>query len=264
MLSELVKESRVQSRRELLGSCDLSCDNTPRPSSRIGSFSIDEAKPEAMVSNDTILSIVAGMSRENKVIVRRTIQFCSLVASSDHPRGGVAWFKRYEELMALCGWVSPEWSTTDYRASNTHLTMEKVALDILKSTIIAAALPGPAAAVLLKIAGDTVDALKGDDKPLRLFEQSSKTPNGAKFAIAASAQSPEGDVVMAMGAVNVRTSLNITNVLFWEWSRSEVAIQRAENVMELFPESYEDVRDIVESKLKEYQRKTLLEIKLKG
>jgi hypothetical protein len=217
-----------------------------------------------MVSSDTIVSIVAGMSRENKVIVRRTIQFCSLVASNDYPGGGMAWFKRYEELMELCGWVSPEWSTNEYHASNTRFTMDKVALDILKSAIVAAALPGPASVLLLKVAADTVDALKEDDKPLRLFEQSSKSPRGAKFAIAASAQSAEGDVVMAMGAVDFRSSLNITNVLFWEWSQSQVAISQAQKVMELLHESYEDVRDIVESKLKAHQRQTLLDIKLKG
>ena len=264
MLNELAKDTRIQSKREMLQRCDLNCDHTSHPSSRIGTFDVDQAKPEAMVSNDTILSIVAGMSRENKVIVRRTIQFCSLVASSENPRGGVAWFERYEELMKLCGWVSPEWSTSDYRTRNTRFSMDKVALDILQSSIIAAALPGPAAAAFLKVAGDTVNALKADDKPLRLFEQSSKTPGGAKFAIAASAQSAEGDVVMAMGAIEMRTSLNITNVLFWEWSSSEVVVKRAENVMELLHDSYEDVRDIVESKLREYQRTTLLEIKLKG
>lgn len=263
MLNEFVEGSRIQNKRERLESCTIDCDVTVRPSSRIGTFSIDEPKPEAMVSNDTIVSIVAGMSRENKLIVRRTIQFCSLVANSDYPRGGVAWFQRYEELMKLCGWVTPQWSTREYHASNTHFTMDKVALDILKSAIVAA-IPGPAAGALLKLAEDAVSALKSDDKPLRLFEQSSKTPSGAKFVVASSAQSAEGDVVMAMGAVNFRTSLNITNVLFWEWSRSEVDIQRAENVMELTHEDYEGVRDIVEGKLKEYQRTTLLEIKLKA
>lgn len=264
MLQELVKDSLLKSKRDSLQSCDLNCDHTSHPSSRIGFFSVDETKPEAMVTSDTIVSIVAGMSRENKLIVRRTVQFCSMVASNEHPRGGVAWFDRYEELLGLCGWVSPQWSTTDYSASNTRFTMDQVALDILKSAIVAAALPGPASVLLLKVAADAVDALKDDEKPLRLFEQSSKKHNGAKFAIAASAQSDEGDVVMAMGALDFRTSLSVTNVLFWEWSRSSVAINRAESVMELIPESYEDVRDIVEKKLKDHQRQTLLDIKLKG
>lgn len=264
MSNYLLEKTPLERNRSLQRGVDTDNANDVRRFAARQAVVDDEKNPEALVIKETIVSIVAGMSKGNKDIVRRTIHLCSALASDEYPNGGVGWYNVFKSKMADCGWVSPEHGMSDYRFSHTRFTMDKVALDILKSALAASVLPGATADVLLKVATEAVDALKSDEEPLRLFESSSKTHKGAKFAIASSGQSAEGDVVMAMGAVDFSTSQNVTNVLFWEWSTSSVSVKRAESVMELSHELYEDVRETVESGTKEMRNDSLRRIKLKA
>lgn len=263
MLNVLDVETNIKQRRDFIEGCELGdCDHAAHAMRSVAGFDVDEMNPEALVAGDTIVSIVAGMNKRNKQAVKDTLLFASLVANKSFPAGGVNWYKKLTEVLAYCGWVSQLSGLTDYSVGNTRFTMEQAALKILESAILAAALPGPTSVLLLKVAKDTIDALQESEKPLRVFENSSKTHSGAKFAIASTAQSKDGEVVMAMGALDFSTNLNVTNVLFWEWSSSSVRIKRAENHLTLNHVQFERVKDLVEGKLTESARQALEEFEI--
>ncbi|MFH4134713.1 hypothetical protein WAI79_20090, partial [Acinetobacter baumannii] len=62
--------------------------------------------------------------------------------------------------------------------------MDEVGLETLGSAVAAAALPGPASLLMLKVAADAIAALKDKKEPLRLFESQTKNHRGGSFRIA--------------------------------------------------------------------------------
>lgn len=260
MLNNQNFETTVKESLEFIEECDLgNCDHASHMMSRMGEFEIDEKNAEAVVAGDTLVSIAAGMSKENKQIVKDTLLFATLAANKRFPDGGTRWYATFTAALNSCGWPVRSRGMSDYRVGNARFTMDQLALKILESAILATAVPGPGKVMLLKVAKDTVDALQKTDGPLRLFEQSSKTHSGAKFAIASTAESRDGEVAMAMGAIDFSARLNVTSVLFFEWSSSAVSIKRAENHMILNQEHYQRVRAVVEGELAKSAIRNILE-----
>ena len=245
-----VEDSVIQQDLKFIENCELAdCDHSDHMASGLAGFDVDEKNAEGVVAGNSLVSIAAGMSDYNKQAVKDTVLLATLAANKSYPRGGVQWYRMFTRVLTSCGWFSQGTGFSDYRVGNTRFTMEQTALKILASAITAAALPGPTRLLMLKVAKDTVSALQDSNEPLRLFEQSSKTHSGAKFAIGSSAESRDGEVIMAMGALDFSTNLNVTNVLFWEWNSSSVRIKRAENHMTLNQRHYESMRDTIETKL---------------
>lgn len=259
----------IEKSKTEIANCDLGgCDHQEHIDNKRKSLElieVDEKNPGALVAGDTVISIVAGMSKENKQILKDSVLLASLAATKkyrDSNENAVKWYETFTRVLGYCGWFSQSRELSDYRSRNTRFTMEQEALKILESAILAMAVPGPTSLLLLNVAKDTVKALQTSDKPLRLFENSSKTHKSAKFAIASAAESSDGEVIMAMGAVNFVTSQDITNVLFWEWNNASVGIKRAENHLVLNLQHYERVRSEVEAKLTANARSALAEFEI--
>jgi len=245
-----VEEAAIQQDIRFIEDCELAdCDHTQHMAPELAGFDVDEKNAEAVVAGNSLVSIAAGMSDDNKQAIKDTVLLATLAANKSHPRGGVQWYQMFTRVLTSCGWFSQSTGFSDYRVGNSRFTMEQTALKILASAITAAAVPGPTRLLMLKVASDTISALQESDEPLRLFENSSKTHSGAKFAIGSSAESKDGEVIMAMGALDFSTRLNVTNVLFWEWNSSSVRIKRAENHMTLNQRHYENMRSVIENKL---------------
>ncbi|WP_426119149.1 hypothetical protein [Pseudomonas sp. DSP3-2-2] len=246
-------ESRISESRAFIDSCELgSCKHTAL-------MRDDEKSAQALVINDTIVSLVAGMSAANKAVVKDCMLFASLNADKTFPEGGVQWFNQYKTVMAYCGWTSQSAELSDYKSANSRFTMEQEGLKILSSAITAMALPGPTSLLLLKVAKDAVEVLQSSEKPLRLFENSSKTAKGAKFVIGSAVESQDNELAMALGAMDFATSINVTNVLFWEWNSASVSIKRAENHLILNQRHFEGIAETLREKLTENARKAVLE-----
>ncbi|GFM82938.1 hypothetical protein PSCICN_36300 [Pseudomonas cichorii] len=259
-----IEKSKIEIANCDLGDCDHQ-EHVDNKRKSLGLMEVDEKNPGALVAGDTVVSIVSGMSKENKQIIKDSVLLASLAANKkyrDSNENAVQWYETFTKVLGYCGWFSQSRELSDYRSSNTRFTMEQEALKILESAIVAMAVPGPTSVLLLKVAKDTVKALQASDKPLRLFENSSKTHKSAKFTIASAAESSDGEVVMAMGAVNFVTSQGITNVLFWEWNNASVRIKRAENNLVLNPQHYARVKGEVEAKLTANARSALAEFEI--
>jgi hypothetical protein len=257
-VSAIEFEKRVSESQASIENCDL--DSCPRIESltRAAMDVANEEVSEAAVVNDAVVSIVAGMSKKNKEIVKDSVLYASLRADSDFPDGGVQWYNAFKTYLGNCGWPPQSAGLSGYTVSNSRFTMEQEGLKILASAITAAALPGPTSALMLKVAKDAMDVLQSSEKPLRLFESSSKKYSGAKFAIVSAVEIDE-EVVMTLGAVDFNTSINVTNVLFWEWNSSTVKIKRAESCLILNQRHFEDIAKTLREKLTENARKAVLE-----
>ncbi len=215
----------------------------------------------AAVAGGTLIAFAEGVSRQNKDDVMNSLLYATLAANVKYNPESQSdqWYGLFNTVLSRLGWLSTKWSYARYRATQQRFTMDEVGLEILGSAIAAATLPGPASLAMLKVAKDAVTALSARKEPLRLFERQTKTHRGGNFRIAACAESADGDVSLAMGAVAFSSNINVTNVMFWEWQNSDVETYKGENSLVFNTRVYASVRDVVQKKLDENARNALEE-----
>lgn len=206
---------------------------------------------QAAVTGGSLVAFAQGVSRQNREDVMDSLLFATLVANkaANPETQSDKWYQQFNTVLATLGWFSAHWRYARYNTTRQRFTMDQAGLEIVKSAIAAAALPGPAAFALLKVAQDALTALSANKEPLRLFERQTRTHRGGNFRVASCSESEDGLVNLSMGAVAFRSDLNVTNVLFWEWNNSEVEIYRGENNLTLNTRIYARHRAQIQDKL---------------
>jgi hypothetical protein len=210
-----------------------------------------EEPSQAAVVGSNLMAFAEGVSRQNKEDVMDSFLYATLAANNkfNPETQSQEWYARFNQVLSKMGWFSTNWSYSRYRSIHQRFSMEQAGLEILGSAIAAAALPGPASLAMLKVAADAVEALKVQDKPLRLFERQTKTHNGANFRVGACIESTDGTVNLAMGAVSFSADSAVTDVLFWEWNSAEVETFRGEDNLVLNTRIYATLRKLIQQRL---------------
>lgn len=219
-----------------------------------GAFDMTDAAPvpqSAAVVASNLLAFAEGVSRQNKDDVMDSFLFASLAANKAfNPESqSQQWYAQFHKVLSTLGWLSTNWSYARYRSSHQRFTMDQAGLDILGSAIAAAALPGPASAAMLAVAGEAIKTLRESAEPLRLFDRQTKSHKGASFRIGACAEAADGTIQLAMGAVNFHAQSEVTHVLFWEWDSAQVETFRGEDNLVLNSRLYAQVRKAVQDRL---------------
>ena len=206
---------------------------------------------EAAVAGGSLVAFAPGMSRQNKDDVLDSFLFATLVANKAYnpEKNSDLWYRQFNTVLATLGWLTTNWRYARYQTGQRRLSMDQAGLEIIRSAIAAAALPGPASLAMLKVAQDAVAALNSKEGALSLFERQTKTHRGGNFRLASCTESADGGLEVAMGAVAFRSRISVTNVLFWEWNNSDVEIYKGENYLTLNTRLYGDVRDVVRQRL---------------
>lgn len=213
---------------------------------------LDPKNDEGAVVANTILGFVAGMSRENKDAVKKTVLLAVLVADNAFglERGGENWFNKFYSVMNGLGWAPEHWDYAQYRTTDQRFTMEQVGLKILGSAIAAMAGPGPAAMVLAKVAKDAIETLQVSNGPVELFKRHTRDYDKGNFCIGSCIES-RGEVYFALGALRCSLRINTVDVLFTEWHHSAINISRGEAAWILDQEEYSFHREAIVGKLRE-------------
>ncbi|EKG35027.1 MULTISPECIES: hypothetical protein [Pseudomonas] len=206
---------------------------------------------EGAVVAGSVLAFPNGMSAQSKQDVMNSFLFATLVANKafSSETQGDQWYDKFNEVLSKVGWLSTHWNYARYRATQQRFTMDEVGLEILGSAIAAAALPGPASVLMLKVAADAVAALQARKEPLRLFESQTKAHRGGSFRIASCIESEDSIVSLAMAAVSFQADSDVTNVLFWEWQDTSVQTWKGEDNLLLNTALYARHRELIEQRL---------------
>lgn len=217
-----------------------------QPATMLSSVSAVESEASAAVVSNAIIAFVAGMSPQNKKDVQNSFLFATLAANNQYNANqqSESWYRLFLEVMTDLGWVTARRSYSDYRVTDRSFTMDQVGLSILASVVTAASVPAVASAALIKVAKDAIDALVKTDKPFRLFKQRSERIRDANFAIASCTEIND-QVLLALATFDLKSDVNFTNVLFWEWNNSTVRLSRGDGVFTLNNNVYSFARDEV-------------------
>ncbi|MGE8176107.1 hypothetical protein [Pseudomonas fluorescens] len=221
---------------------------------------IDKDELNAAIMGPGIAGFDVSMSKRSKRIVKSTYMYADLVALLKFPEAKQK-EQRYEEfmrLMKLTGWFVFSAPYNKYQSSSQKLTMDNVALSILHTAVTAAVSKGAAAVkVLSTVADATMEALKNEPEALRLFENNSKKAEGGNFCMSSALEDADGDITMAIAAVQYVAKAQPTKVLFVEWSTSNVEIYNAAATMHMEEQDYLDVEPLIVKALAENRQKAL-------
>jgi hypothetical protein len=226
------------------------------------SLVLDPKDKEASVVGRQIVAFLAGMARENKTAIKRSLLFAEAAADASfnakaHPE---KWFSEFTRGMSTCGWARTGEGYTKYHAREQRFTMDELGVKFLSTAIAALAGPGQAAALLSGIATEAISALKSQQGPLRVFERNANAHNGSDFGIGSALES-DGDVYMALGSAALNSSYSRDNFLFWEWQAQDVSIFKASTFWILDLDAYDDIKDAIKDALGERARKYIAELK---
>ncbi|WP_354675700.1 hypothetical protein N027_22695 [Pseudomonas syringae USA007] len=245
---------------DYLAACELADCSPPfaayaaarnAPSRLVGGDAKDAVGATAAVVAGGLIAFAEGVSRLNKDDVMDSFLFATLVANKafNAETEGDQWYDKFNEVLSRIGWLSTHWNYSRYSAAQQRFTMDEVGLEILGSAIAAAALPGPASLLMLKVAADAVATLSAKKEPLRLFESQTKAHRGGSFRIASCIELEDGTVNLAMGAVTFQTDSEVTNVLFWEWQDTNVKTWKGEDNLVLNTGLYARHRELIQQRL---------------
>lgn len=221
---------------------------------------IDKDELNATIMGAGIAGFDASMSKRSKRIVKNTYMYADLVALLKYPEGRQK-EQRYNEfmrLMKLSGWFVFSSPYNKYQTSSQKLTMDNVALTILHTAVAAAVSKGAAAVkVLSSVADATMEALKNEPEALKLFESNSKKAEGGNFCMSSALEGADGDITMAIAAVQYFAKAQPTKVLFVEWAASSVDIYNSAASMHMDEEDYLMVEPLILKALADQRQKAL-------
>lgn len=221
---------------------------------------IDRDELNAAIMGTGIAGFDASMSKRSKRIVKNTYMYADLVALLKYP-GKSQREQRYDEfvkLMKLSGWFVFSAPYNKYQSSSQKLTMDNLALGILHTAVTAAVSQGQAALkVLSTVADSTMAALKDEPEALKLFENNSKKAEGGNFCMSTALEGADGDITMAIAAVQYFAAAQPTKVLFVEWNTSSVEIYNSSAHMHMDEEDYLLVEPLIVAALAANRQKAL-------
>lgn len=222
-----------------------------------------QAPTRASIVGDAILAFVSGMSPQNQADVQHAYLFASLVANKKYPRDEQSkeWYQQFLQVMQDCGWNILSRYYDSVSASGKSFKVDQLALKILGSAVAAAAVPGPTSVLMLKVAGDAIAALQTSDKPLQVFDRNTAESGTGGVGVASCLETPQGEVIMALGVVRFIKRANQTRVLFIDWDASKVDLYRGECQMVMVPSITARTRNMIldklgdraQSKIEEYE-----------
>lgn len=221
-----------------------------------------EAPGKAAVIGEAIISFSGNLGTENRTDAQNAFFHATLIATRDHPGEdqGEEWYAKFCDVMRNTGWMPISKYYKRLETEGNSVRMDKLVLEILGSAITAAALPGPTSALMLKVAGDAVAALKKRDTALTLYERN-LLDHGVGGMAAGACSEVNGEAKMSIGVVRFKRRNRSDKVLFVDVDVRDVKLYRGESVFVKNDVVAKATRSMIESyitanalsKLAEYQ-----------
>jgi hypothetical protein len=199
----------------------------------------------AVVNAGSLTSFVEGVDPSLKTDVMNSTLLAQLAANKarDRYKQPRAWFDYYKNVLENIGWNAPGFAFDKYTSGGSTVNMDKAVLEIL-----GAICTGNEIAVMAA----TMNALKNlpaGSPQITIWNANASDGAAGNFQILPCAQTPNGNVVMVMDAMQFNARVSHGQFLWWTWSSTEIDIDRAAFRLELNTDVYSKIRSDVSTKL---------------
>lgn len=211
----------------------------------------------AAVTAGSLVSFVSGLTEIHKSDVLNSTLLAQLAASKQHDRfkDTMKWYNFYIGVLAQVGWTIPAFAFRDYSPSGSSLVLSDAVIDILNAIAT-----GDEMNILRTALGSLRDK-PGNEGPLTLFDQQSFPENVGTFQIFPVAED-DGQLVMAMSALQFNSQKHVTRFLWWSWTTATVKLQQSAQKAVLNEDLYRQVRQQVIDKLGDRAKQFIKDIEI--
>ncbi len=129
------------------------------------------------------------------------------------------WYKYYTKGLSDLGWVIQAKNLQDVTIKGINLTMDQVAIDVIKGLV------GNNANLLTNLAKQAITAIQGDEESITLFESNKKLGKQSKFDIAPAWLDSNGQVNMVLNTIALDNQESTTSFLFWKTTKQSTTIK---------------------------------------
>lgn len=192
----------------------LSLNETPTPPH-------DNNGPNGFVTPDSVNIFLPGFSES----LISDINLCKLVmqnsADIEYPdtTQQFEWYKHYTKGLSDLGWTIQAKNLQDVTIKGINLTMDQVAIDVIKGLV------GNNANLLTNLAKQAITAIQGDEKLITLFESNKKLGKQSKFDIAPAWLDSNGQANMVLNTIALDNQESTTSFLFWKTTKQSTTIK---------------------------------------
>ncbi|MGE8147727.1 hypothetical protein ACQKP7_21425 [Pseudomonas frederiksbergensis] len=257
MHNQVVRESYVSACIKAVEEIEIGDQLIIRPRALMAVGGEVEAPSKGSIVGEGMLGFSGNLSAENKSDAQNAFLLATLAANKQYPleHQGKEWYLLFRETMIKTGWMPVSKYYNDLKVEGTSVRMDKLVLDILASAVAGVALPGPATALMLKVAADAISALqKRDTTALTTYERN-LLENGVGGVSAAACVEVGDEPVMAVGAVRFLRRNTSTKVLFVDVDVRNVNLYRGETVFTKNQLVADATREAIKKKLTPHDSK---------
>lgn len=205
----------------------------------------------ASVVGSSLLAFGAGICAQTRTDVKNSFLLASLVAAKncDDTRPDEHWFNLFIDAMRSCGWVIANRTYDQENTTEQSLKLSNIVLDAVRTAATSLIGGSAVSAVLSTLADQAMQNLPKSDKAMELFKRNVSSKASASVGLAACKQTDDGEILMAVGAVQHMSSKQDVEVLFFDWDGANSTTYKGTVALSFSLELYRRVRDTVESKI---------------
>jgi hypothetical protein len=192
----------------------------------------------------SLVSFVSGLTAQHKSDVLNSTLLAQLAATKQYDRFKQTrlWYDFYVQVLAQVGWVVPAFAYREYSPSGASLVLSDAILDILSAIATGNEI------AILKATLTSLKDKSSNEGPLVLFDQQSFPENLGTFQIFPVGED-DGQLVMALSAMEFRADKHVTRFLWWTWTTTTVKLFQSAQKAVLNEDVYGQVRAEVIKKL---------------
>lgn len=243
----------IQERVQLLSALDIGVAPVAQPTSRRSvapsPTPITGSEECGLVVGSALYGCVDGLSVANKYAVVNSQLLAERAASArfDNESQPKEWFKRYLDVLRICGWTTQSSEFTTYNSATQTETIEQVTLGIIH------ALGGIHAAAYRRVICNSFAALRRHSRASVRFHESSTRKNSAQFRVMPCMQTPDEHVVMVLTSQQTSSKSVQQQVQqpgrFWEFNLAHHDMRYAAAECMLNMQVYNGAKAQIEKKL---------------
>lgn len=161
-----------------------------------------------LIVGSALHGCIDGLSVANKyaVVNSQLLAERAAAAKFDNETQPQEWFKRYLEVLCICGWTTQGSEFTTYNAYERTETVEEATLSIIKS------LGGSRSDAFRRVVASTFVAMRANARVSKRFHDSSTQTGSAKFRVLPCMQTADEHVVMVLTSMQSKQSANQSDV----------------------------------------------------
>ncbi|MDU9392569.1 hypothetical protein ACIP1T_25530 [Pseudomonas japonica] len=205
----------------------------------------------AAVVESSLMAFGAGMSAQNRQDAKNAVLFATLAANRqfDQLIHSEEWFGLFLSVMRTCGWTTVHRTHEKEVASGQSLTVSNVVVEAVKVAASGLIQGNPVGQVFSSLAEQAIQGVSKDDKALTLFKRNLKQRSNVVVGLASCIETAQGEVVMALGAIQRSVRDEDLDVLVFDWHSASTTSYKGSAALSFNNQLYDGLRAAVEKKL---------------